>query len=127
MWQVELDGEIMITEQVVLAARARLLAPVAAWDLNTQTRFGEFCVRRADALAAGYPAHGGLAATVTELRDEVAAQAAKPWVTEAGYWAAVLAGELAAGRRDGPDYDRAFAAERSVQAQWLATELQLPS
>jgi hypothetical protein len=126
LWQVELGGEILATEQVLVASRARLTAPVAAWDASCQERFGAYCVRRAGEMAAGYPPGGALAATVSALAGEVAAQAAELWVTEAGYWAAALAGQLAAGRRDGPEYDRSFAAERALQARWLAAELHLP-
>jgi hypothetical protein len=127
LWQLELDGEIMATEQVLVASRARLIAPVTAWDAGCQARFGDYCARRARELAAAYPPGGPLAGTVPALAEEVAAQAARPWVAEAGYWAAALAGQLAAGRRDGPEYDRAFAAERAVQARWLAAELRLPA
>lgn len=126
LWQVELDGEIVATEQVLVASRVRLTAPVTAWDADCQARFGEYCVQRARELAAAYPPGGALAGTVSALTEEVAAHAVTLWVTEAGYWAAVLAGQLATGRRDGPEYDRAFAAERAVQARWLAAELRLP-
>jgi hypothetical protein len=128
LWSVELAGEILVTEQALVASRARLGGPVTAWDAACQTRFGGYCAERARELAAAHPEQAArtgpeTVATLIEVVDEMVV---KSWVTESGYFAAVLAGQLAAGRRHGPGYDRAFAAERALQAQWLATELALP-
>jgi hypothetical protein len=127
LWSVELGGEILVTEQVLVASRARLTEPVAAWGAASQASFGGYCADRARELAAAHP---GDAAhidpdTVAELIETVDEMVARPWVTEAGYWTAVLAGQLATGRRRGPDYDRAFAVERALQARWLAAALSL--
>jgi hypothetical protein len=127
LWSVELAGEILVTEQALVASRARLTGPVTGWDAACQARFGGYCAGRARELAAAHPADAARAGpeTVAALIETVDETVAVPWVTEAGYLAAVLAGQLATGRRHGPDYDRAFAAERALQAHWLATELGL--
>jgi hypothetical protein len=125
LWAMELDGEILRLEQVVVASRARIVEQVTAWDADCQHRFGQFCAGRARALAAAPPAHELPAQTLSDLIGLVDKMVARPWITEAGYWAAALAGQLAAGRREGPEYERAFAAERAVQAGWLSTELRL--
>ena len=40
--------------------------------------------------------------------------------TGCGYWTAVMAGQAVTGLKAEADYDRAFASEREVQAEWLA-------
>jgi hypothetical protein len=68
---------------------------------------------------------GGVRPEGLPLVDRVVSWAEGGWGIQVGYWSAVLVGEMVSGRRDGEEYDRAFAAERSVQAAWLAAELEL--
>ena len=46
LWQVELSGTVRETASKVVATRARLVAPVTAWDERARAEFGEACVRR---------------------------------------------------------------------------------
>jgi hypothetical protein len=118
LWAVELAGEILETQLVLVASRARLLAPVRAWDEDTRTRYGEACQSRASPLVAQRPDLQPLLARIQRATSFASAGAA-------GYWAAMLAGDSVADRRSGPEYERGFAAERAAQADWLQAELSL--
>jgi hypothetical protein len=118
LWMVELDGEIVAADAAVVASRARLLAPVRRWDNAARAEFMADCAGRADAAVAQWPEGQPLLGSIQRL-------SAAGHVAAVGYWAAVIAGERAAGRRAGCDYDAAFSAERSLQAGWLRSELQL--
>lgn len=117
LWAVELDGEIVETDVAVLASRARLAEPVAAWNMETRVAFCTDCAMRAQQRT--------IRPESQPLVDRIVAWAPGGWAASVGYWAAVLAGETAAGRRDGPDYEQAFAAERAEQAAWLTSALEL--
>jgi hypothetical protein len=112
LWIIELDGELLRTEAALVASRGRLVAPVGEWDAGRRRAFAQDCAQRARQGGDGGP-------VLAVIERMAAAGAAAP----AGYWAAVLAGERVAARRDGPDYDAAFAGERARQAEWLAAEL----
>jgi hypothetical protein len=118
LWAVELNGEILQTPLVLVASRARLLAPVHAWDQSTRIRYAEDCVARATLLAAQRPDLRDLIALIRRCADVGSAAAA-------GYWSAVMAGDCVAEHRAGPKYEQAFASERRTQADWLHTELDL--
>jgi hypothetical protein len=118
LWAVELDGEILQTDLVLVASRARLLAPVHAWDESMRTRYGEACLTRATPLAAERPDLQPLLARIQRATSFASAGAA-------GYWAAMLAGDSMADRRFGPEYERGFAVERAAQADWLQAQLNL--
>jgi hypothetical protein len=117
LWAVELDGEILETEVALIASRARLAEPIRAWDEAARVAFCTDCAERAERRTI-QPAS-------RPLVDRVVAWAPGGWAASVGYWAAVLAGETAAGRRHGADYERAFAAERDEQAAWMTSELAL--
>ena len=118
LWSVELDGEILEVEDVVLASRARLLEPVTGWDRPTQIAFAEACWERAEAVVRRWPAGAPLLEVVEDFGREAV-------VWEAGYWSAVIAGESKAGIRSGPLYEAGFTGERRAQADWLRAELAL--
>jgi hypothetical protein len=118
IWEIELDGEVVVADAALVASRARLLRRIDAWDEPTRRRFAQRCLERACAIAERYPAGEGL---VDNVRHAMNSAAAAP----AGYWTAVLAGESDTGRRAGRDYDEGFLRERTLQAQWLRRELQL--
>jgi hypothetical protein len=113
---IELGGEILEAEASLVAARGRLLGPVAAWDQAAREAFGQACSRRANEPVEGAPASAPLLEAINRF---AAAGRAGP----AGYWAAVLAGERVAGTRSGPEYDAAFGRERAAQAAWLESAL----
>ena len=117
LWAVELDGEILQTEVALIAARARLAETVMKWDETARVAFCSDCAARARRRT--------IEPRSQPLVDRVVAWAPGGWAASVAYWAAVLAGETRAGRRDGPDYERAFAVERAEQARWLTSELAL--
>jgi hypothetical protein len=117
LWAIELEGEIVETEVALVASRARLVEPVAAWDEASRVAFCGDCAARAQ--------RQPIDPRSQPLVDRVVAWAPGGWAASVAYWAAVLAGETAGGRRDGPEYERAFAQERADQAGWLTTELAL--
>jgi hypothetical protein len=118
IWEAELDGEILRAEPALVAARARLVGHVDAWDEQARLAFCQDCARRADAIAARYPAAAEIAGGIEPL-------VARGMAAAVGYWVAVLTGESATGRRAGSAYDAAFAGERAEQARWLRHELRL--
>jgi hypothetical protein len=118
MWRIELGGEIVETEPALLAARGRLLARVAEWDQHAQVAFGQACAERARELSPGVP-------DGEQALEKIERFARLGRAAPTGYWTAVLAGQRAAGRRSGPEYDAAFAQERAAQAAWLESELGL--
>lgn len=118
LWEVELDGDIVDEGTALVATRARLVRPVSAWDESAWSRFAADCAARAAERARG---HDELQPLVRAIESFIPTGHS----AAAGYWAAVVAGQLVAGRREGPAYDGASAAERADQANWLAHELQL--
>lgn len=118
LWELELDGEIVHDEAALIASRARLVRAVEAWDEAMRQRYARWCLGRAEEIAKRYPPGEGLVAKVSHT---IWWGGAGP----AGYFTAMLAGESASGRHNGPEYDAAFVAERTLQAQWLRRELAL--
>lgn len=118
IWEIELDGDVLVEDAALVASTARLLRKIDAWDEPARRRFAEACLERARTIADRYPSGEGLV-TALERALSLASAAA------AGYWTAVLTGESETGRRSGRDYDEAFLRERAIQAQWLRLELQL--
>jgi hypothetical protein len=117
LWAVELDGEVLETEFALVASRARLAERIAAWDEGARVGFTNDCATRARSRTIHPDSR--------PLVDRVLAWAPGGWAASVGYWSAVLAGETAAGRRNGPDYERAFAQERAEQGRWLTREIAL--
>jgi hypothetical protein len=117
LWAVELDGEILEADVAVVASRGRLTEAIAGWNMDARVAFCTSCAERAQHLA--------IRPDSQPLVDRVVAWAPGGWAASVGYWAGVLAGETAAGRRTGPEYERAFAAERAEQARWLTSALEL--
>lgn len=118
LWLVELGGELIDAGATTVAARGRLVEPVTGWDEQARGAFGADCAVRAQRTAHG----------VSELQpvvDTVRRAASTGDAAVAGYWAAVVAGQRATGSRAGERYERAVAAERAAQADWLVTALGL--
>jgi hypothetical protein len=118
LWLMELDGEILTAPDAIVGRRARLVERIGAWSGGVAQEFADSCARRATALAASAP-------TVTERASDAAADAAIGWVSGAAYVTAVVAGEVASGRRQGSLYQHHFLAERARQAWWLRDRLVL--
>lgn len=118
LWEVELDGEVLRTEPALVAERGWLLRLLDEWDEQARLAFCRDCARRAQDVAARYAGAELYAGTIEPCTGRGMAAAV-------GYWAALLTGESATGRRSGPDYDAAFASERRMQANWLRRELSL--
>jgi hypothetical protein len=118
LWEIELAGEIRHEEAALVASQARLIRRIEAWDEPARRRFACWCLERAHTLVQDYPLGDPL---VAKVEHTVGWGGAPP----AGYFTAMLAGERAAGRRSGSEYDRAFLAERTLQARWLRRELAL--
>ena len=118
LWEIELDGQVVFDEAALIASRARLIKPIAAWNEATRQEYARWCLRRAEQITVTYPRGAGLVAKVGHT---IWWGGAGP----AGYFTAMLAGESATGRHDGPDYDLAFTAERALQTRWLCETLAL--
>jgi hypothetical protein len=119
IWEAELEGEILHAEPALVARRARLIRLVGDWDEAARTAFCEDCAGRARDVVSRHPDGAGINDGKIE---PFTALGLAPAV---GYWTALLTGEATAGRREGPDYDLAFAGERAAQAAWLRRELGL--
>jgi hypothetical protein len=119
IWEIELGGDVLRTEPALVADRGRLVRLVDQWDERARLAFCQDCARRGREIAAAHP---GDAEVFTGKIDPFAKRGMAAAV---GYWTALLTGQSATGRREGPDYDAAFASERSAQADWLRRELGL--
>jgi hypothetical protein len=118
LWVLELDGQVLEFEVVVLSSRARLVEKVRSWTDAGKASFARACARQAQAMRQPWWDDGHL--------NDLMACAEVGNAPGAGYITAALAGEVAAGGgRDGSAYDRGFRRERARQAQWLADELGL--
>jgi hypothetical protein len=118
LWIVQLDGQVVEFDHVLVSSRARLVGTVHSWSAWGRPDFARDCARQAQGMRQPWW-------RVDHLAD-VLECAEKGDAPVAGYITAALAGEVAAGGgRGGPDYDRGFLAERTRQAQWLAERLGL--
>lgn len=152
LWEVELDSEVLEDELKLVARRGRLVRRVEAWDADARRTFAERCLRRVAKHAADELRDAGLDAEALEAAespDDVAAAAASA-VQAARAAGATNAERLASYAADAVDWTRAlppsgvayvaahvadsrsrsdapdaFAAERELQAQWLADSLGL--
>jgi hypothetical protein len=119
LWVVQLDGQVVEFDDVLVSSRARLVESVQWWSSEGRAAFARDCARQAHDMT-----EWGLGAD--ELVD-VDDCAEKGDAAAAGYLTAGLAGGLAAeGGRAGPRYDRGFFAERARQARWLAERVGMP-
>jgi hypothetical protein len=156
LWQVELAGVVVAAPSKVVATRARLVAPVVAWDAQAQRDFAAACARRtfghavdelrsagldgpADRLAAGAPDDPARADLADELATEAEATGHRAAAWLCGYAADALRSlgveplaalayiaARAAGQRSDSDDPHPRTAERAWQAGWLARRLDLP-
>jgi hypothetical protein len=118
IWEIELGGEILRTEPALIAAQARLVRKLEAWDEPARGRFIDWCLKRGREITTRYPAGAGL---VAKVEHTVSWAGAAP----AAYFTAMLAGESVSGRHSGPAYEAGFVEERARQGTWLRTALDL--
>jgi hypothetical protein len=118
LWIVQLGGQVVEFDDVLVCSRARLVETVPSWGAWGRADFARDCARHAQSMRQPWW-HDDYLADVLKCAEEGNAAAA-------GYLTAALAGEIAAGGgRGGPDYDRAFLGERVRQAVWLTERLAL--
>jgi hypothetical protein len=108
LYEVELAGDIAEAGTKVVASRARLLRPVAAWDDSVRDEYTRMCADRAHALA-------------TPPLDQWDA-AIEPSVPEGPALLGFLAARIAEERHGIDGYHD----ERARQAAWLVERLGLP-
>jgi hypothetical protein len=154
LWEVELLGEIVEERLKLLAQRGRLVRPLDSWNAGTRRTFAEWCLQRVAVHAAAEARDAGLESEAAALEiasspDEVAvaaratADAAQRvgagnverlalYALDAVDWTASLppsgvayVAAHTADSRSRADSSDAFAAERAIQAQWLAERLGL--
>lgn len=125
LWLIELDGDVVQEDGVVVANRARLLEHVSAWSHDAAREFARSCSLRARELAtqatrdASPRAHAidTIAATCEIHANASPAEPAyMSWVAFTGYGLRMI-GDLREG--DGG------AGEGRVQADWLAQRVEL--
>jgi hypothetical protein len=110
LWEIELDGEVVVQQRKVVAPRGRLLRRVADWNQAVLAEFG------ADVLARTRTRFGAVA-DLSGYVGDIQIHLASGRVPLAAFAAA-----RAAERSGGPvEYER----ERSRQAAWLADRLGL--
>jgi hypothetical protein len=145
LWEAELGGAVTAGRHKVMAPRARLLRRVDGWDPACAQRFADACTGRARDHAITALDRAGAAdtadalrasATPREIRAAVRAgrppEAARIAHTMAGDaairalgGAAVVCAYIAAHAAARVDGERAKAAERAWQSEWLRAELRL--
>ena len=154
LWEIELDGEVIEDELKLVARRGRLVSAVEAWDDEARRSFAERCLLRVAKHAADELRDAGLdteaaALEAAEATDDVAAAAGfaveaaraagaanaerlASYAADAVDWTKALppsgvayVAAHAADSRSRSDAPDAFAAERALQAQWLAESLGL--
>jgi hypothetical protein len=110
LWRVELDGEVLELDRMLVATRGRLVERVPTWDEKQLHALAAACVERGRA----YSGFG----------EDAAEWASDPAGAVSAIYIVAHAAGLAAGA-PGNGYDAGFAAERAWQAAWLAERLEL--
>jgi hypothetical protein len=118
LWVVELGGQVLDIDGILVSSRARLVQAIAAWSAGARKDFAWTCVTRVHESARQGQYTG-------ELEDMIGFARSGDAVA-AGYVAALLKGKAAAGGSSGGvEFDRGYLGERALQAQWLAERLGL--
>jgi hypothetical protein len=115
LWRVELDGEVVQFESVLVARRGRLVERVPVWNLETGREFAHACAERVRDRAAATAdpllvAYADFIDGLAEAADDSAG------VSLTAYGAAHAVDESEPGT---------FKSERGWQARWLAGRLGL--
>jgi hypothetical protein len=115
LWRVELDGEVVRFEGILIARRGRLLKRVPAWNLETGRELANACAGRIRERAAA--SADPLRTAYADFLEGLAEAANDPaGVSLTAYGAAHAVDESDPG---------AFKSERAWQARWLAERLGL--
>ena len=115
LWEVELEGPLVMDGRALTGDRARLLRRVDAWTPEAAHEFVSACERRVrEAALADY------AADVVRYAEEADRPAAAAAVA-----AYIAAHALAGGDKSAPGYEAGFERERRWQVEWLKRRLQL--
>jgi hypothetical protein len=119
LWEVELDGDVVRAEDVVVARRARLSRPVDAWSTGVATRFLAASCAHAVALAAEATPAG-------QDRARAWIVAAETHVTRGNVAFGAYTAAMGVARLDGEVADPVrFREERLWQSGFIAAELAL--
>ena len=116
LWLVEVDGEMLEQEGIVIARRGRLLSKVERWNRALTLEFARACARRARDTALAEAGNERVAAYARDAADELEAATSAQGVATTAYIAAHAAQAAA------PD---GFGLERAWQATWLHKRLRL--
>jgi len=108
LWEIELDGDVVVADRKLVATRGRLTHRIERWTPGLAIEFGRFCAKRTRERVGFIPFLSGFVSDVDRF-------VAQNRIAIAGF-AAARAAEL----RDGPP---AYDAERLAQASWLADRL----
>ena len=112
LWEIELEGEIVVQARKLVAPRGRLLRRLDGWNDALIGDFGRACVKRVRERVGFLPVISGYAFDADRL--------ARLGRVPLAAFAAARAAEL----RDGPG---GYEEERRLQAIWLAERLGLES
>ena len=109
LWEVELDGDVIEGERLVVARRGRLLRRIEEWTEQVAAEFGASCAAEARRRAATAP-------ELTAYADDAEGAAER-----SPHFAAFATARLAELQDSAAGYE----AERERQARWLADKLGL--
>lgn len=116
LWRIELDGELLNANTMIVAERGRLIERVSRWEADLRTELAQFCRARAHAVAAQALAEGRPEAALAQrFADDVATLAGLGQLAAAVYVSAVAARCIS-----DQSAEEAYLAERAVQSGWLA-------
>jgi hypothetical protein len=126
LWRIELEDAVDVADDVVLAARGRLVSRIDAWDADAARAFASACKRRASELASPEFA-ADAASLLTGGRPETGAMPSADGPPTPGAIAANVAFVVAhAVAMAGTEaYEDGYLAERRWQLEWLADHLNL--
>jgi hypothetical protein len=110
LWEIELEGEVVVQARKLVAPRGRLLRRLDGWNDALISDFGRACVKRVRERVGFLPVISGYAFDADRL--------ARLGRVPLAAFAAARAAEL----RDGPG---GYEEERRLQAIWLAERLGL--
>jgi hypothetical protein len=72
LWAIELDGEVVHSDGILVGRRGRLVRRVEDWDAQAAGRFARACARHAQAIAEGTDAAQPFADLAASLAESVA-------------------------------------------------------
>jgi hypothetical protein len=128
LWRIELAGDRLETDGVIVAERGRLLERVEGWNLDTARELMEDCVARGHELARAHPDSellAGLAEQAPGYLDGTFEPDDAFQAVATGTYVVARAAGSAASTDDPVAHEAGFDAERRRQSLWLADRLGL--